>query len=130
MTLRLPPRPSPQSMWVVFPERLMLWAREPQQTIDIIERMFCCTRHSGIGDSSVAVRSMHAMAAILTNENELLLRDDLGWVLADRALVDARCSRDDYGRRAANMAPEERPGGHAHAGAMALALRSRITCSC
>ena len=106
----------------------MLGARMPQHPVEIIERVFCCARHSGIGDGTVTVRSMHSMATILTNE--ILLSDDLDWVLAGRALVDAPYSRDDCGLRTASMAPEERPRGHAHGDAMAWALRARVTSSC
>ena len=120
MALRLPLQPSPQSAWAVAHERLALGTREPQQFIDITERVLCCVRLSGISDGTVTVQSMHTTAAILVNENEPLLLDDLGRVLAGWAPAHARYSHDDFERRTANMTPDERPNGHAHARAMAL----------
>ena len=120
MALRLPLRPSPQSTWAVTHERLTLGTREPQQFIDITERVLCCARLSGIGDGTVTVQSMHTTAAILINENEPLLLDDLSRVLAGWAPAHARYAHDDFERRTANMTPNERPNGHAHARAMAL----------
>ena len=72
---------------------------------------------------------MHTTAAILVNEYQLLLLHDLGRVLAGRARADARYSHDDFGCPTVTMTAEERPKSHAPTGAMALALRSRITCS-
>ena len=120
MVSRFPPRPSPQSTWAVFHERLVLGTLKPQQFIDITERVLACVRLSGMGDGTVTVQSMHTTAAILVNENEPLLLDDLGRVLAGLAPADAGYCHDDFERRTVNLTPGERPNGHAHARAMAL----------
>ena len=120
MALRLPLRPAPQSAWAVVHERLALGTRKPQQFIDITERVLRCVRLSGMSDGTVTVQSRHTTAAILVNENEPLLLDDLSRVLAGWAPAHARYSHDDFERRTANMTPDERPNGHAHARAMAL----------
>lgn len=120
MALRLPPWAAPQSAWAVSHQRLALATRKPEQFIDITERVCCCARQSGIGDGTVTVQSLHTTAAILVNENEPLLLDDLGRILAAWAPADAGYSHDDLERRTANMTPAERPNGHAHARAMAL----------
>ena len=120
MALRLPLEPSPRPAWAVDHERLALATREAQQFIDVTERVVGCVRLSGIGDGTVTVQSMHTTAAILVNENEPLLLDDLGRVLAGWARADARYAHDDFERRTVNLTPDERPNGHAHARAMAL----------
>lgn len=120
MALRLPLRHSLQSAWAVAHERLALGTREPQEFIDITDRVLCCVRLSGISDGTVTVQSMHTTAAILVNENEPLLLDDLGRVLAGWAPAHARYAHDDFERRTANLTPDERPNGHAHARAMTL----------
>ena len=120
MPLQDPFRPSPASAWSVAHEHLALVSREPQQFIDITEWMLRCVRLSGISDGTVTVQSMHTTAAILVNENEPLLLDDLGRVLSGWAPADAPYSHDDFERRTANLTPGERPNGHAHARAMAL----------
>ena len=107
----------------------MLGPRKLQQFVDIIERVLCCARLSGIGDGTVTAQSTHTTAAILVNEYQLLLLDGFGWVLAGRAPADARYAHEDFGCPTATMTAEERSKSHAHAGAMALALRSRIRCS-
>lgn len=120
MAVRLPAWVVPQSAWAVAHERLALGTLKPQQFIDITERVLSCVRLSVIGDGTVTVQSMHTTAAILVNENEPLLLDDLGRVLAGWAPADARYCHDDFELRTANMTPGERPNGHAHARAMAL----------
>ena len=110
----------PHSAWAVAHERLVLGTQESQEFVDITERVLACTRLSGIGDGAVTVQSMHTTAAILVNENEPLLLDDLGRVLAGWAPADARYSHDDFERRTTNMTADERPNGHSHARAMAL----------
>lgn len=120
MALRLPLQPSPQPAWAVDHERLALATRGSQQFIDITERVVRCVRLSGVGDGTVTAQSMHTTAAMLVNENEPLLLDDLGRVLAGWAPADAPYAHDDFERRTANLTPDERPNGHAHARAMAL----------
>lgn len=92
MAWRLPLPHSPPSAWTVAHERLALETDEPQQFIDITERVRGCVR----------------------------LLDDLGRVLAGWAPAHARYAHDDFDRRTANMTPDERPNGQAHARAMAL----------
>ena len=120
MAPRFPLQPSPRSACAVAHERLALETRRSQQFIDITDRVLCCVRLSGIGDGTVTVQSMHTTATILVNENEPLLLDDLGRVLAGWAPAHGRYSHDDFERRTVNMTPDERPNGHAHARAMAL----------
>ena len=78
MALRLPLQPIPPSAWVVDHDALTLATREPQQFIDVTELVVRCVRLSGVGDGTVTVQSLHTTAAILVNENEPLLLDDLG----------------------------------------------------
>ena len=126
MVLRLPFDRSPQSAWSVAHERLALGTQEPQQFIDITERVLSCVRLSGVSDGMVTVQSMHTTASILVNENEPLLLDDLGRVLAGWAPADAQYFHDDFDRRTANMTAGERPNGHAHARAMALQTSTTV----
>ena len=120
MALRLPLQLAPQSSWAVDHRRLALETPGPQQFIDVTERVVRCVRLSGVGDGTVTVQSLHTTAAILVNEHEPLLLDDLGRVLAGWAPADARYAHDDLDRRTVNLTPDERPNGHAHARAMAL----------
>ena len=120
MAMRPSIPPSPSSMWAVAYERLVLGSLKSQQFIDITERVLASARLSGVSNGAVTVQSMHTTAAILVNENEPLLLDDLGRILAGWAPADARYSHDDFERRTTNMTFEERPNGHSNARAMAL----------
>lgn len=115
MARRLPPRLPPQPAWAVDHECLRLKTREPQQFIDITGRVLSCVRASGVSDCTVTVQSLHTTAAMLVNEHEALLLDNLGW-----APAEAHYSHGDFERRTVNMAPGERPNGHARARAMAM----------
>ena len=126
MPLRNTLLPSPQSHWSVTHEHLVLGTRRSQRFIDITERVLCCAHLSGVSEGTVTVQSLHSTAAIVINENEPLLLDDLGRVLASWAPADARYSHDDFERRTANMRPDERPNGNAHARAMALQVSATL----
>ena len=126
MPLRNTLLPSPQSHWSVTHQHLVLGTRRPQQFIDITERVLCRAHLSGVSEGTVTVQSLHTTAAIVINENEPLLLDDLGRILASWAPTDARYSHDDFELRTANMTPDERPNGHAHARAMALQVSATL----
>ena len=114
MALRLPPWAAPQSAWAVSHERLALATRKPEQFIDITERVCCCARQSGIGDGTVTVQSLHTTAAILVNENEPLLLQDMEEFLRRIAHPDAYYRHNDFTVRTVNMTEDECPNGHAH----------------
>ena len=131
MESRLPLRLPPQPAWAVDHECLTLKTREPQQFIDITDRVLSCVLASGISDGTVTVQSLHTTAAILVNEHEPLLLDDLGRVLAGWAPAEApvlarrlrAADRQHDARRAA-----QRPRPRTSDGAASLGHAGRDQC--
>jgi secondary thiamine-phosphate synthase enzyme len=90
------------------------------QFIDISELVAERVRRSGITHGVVSVQTLHTTTAIVVNENEPLLIDDLEELLELWAPCDLDYRHDDLGARQAPFMPEERVNGHAHARAVLL----------
>jgi secondary thiamine-phosphate synthase enzyme len=63
---------------------------------------------------------MHTTTAIVVNEHEPLLLADFAALLGRVAPQDALYGHDDITARTVNLAPGERPNGHAHCRAVLL----------
>jgi secondary thiamine-phosphate synthase enzyme len=74
---------------------------------------------SGIAEGTVTVQSRHTTAAVVVNENEPLLLDDLEDALERWAPRGARYGHNDLAARQAPP-PGETPNGHAHTRALLL----------
>jgi len=90
------------------------------QFIDLTEVVEERVRRSGIRQGLVLVQARHTTAAIVVNENEPLLHDDLGRLLERLAPCRIVYRHDDFGARRAPVPPGERPNGHSHARAVLL----------
>lgn len=123
MPLQLPHRPRPRCEWDAARGHWALGMREPQHFIDLVLN---CAGVSDGGEGAVTVQAMRTTAAILGNENESLLIDDLGRALARWAPNAARYSHDDFERLTANITPEKRPNSHSRARAMALQISTTL----
>ena len=77
-------------------------------------------RRSGVTDGVVNVQTRHTTTAILINENEPLLIQDLLDLMEVWAPSDVDYRHDDLGARQAPFMLEERVNGHAHARAVLL----------
>ncbi len=99
---------------------LKLQTRECLQFIDVTTKIKELVALSGIRHGLVNVQSKHTTTAIIINENEPLLLQDLRRTLESLAPRDAPYSHDNFEIRTENMTPEERPNGHAHCKALFL----------
>lgn len=90
--------------------------------VDLTERLAACVERSGIEHGLVNLQCLHTSAALLLNENEPLLHEDFRALLERWAPRGAGWQHDRFSVRTVNLAPGERPNGHAHA--RALVLRS------
>jgi secondary thiamine-phosphate synthase enzyme len=90
--------------------------------VDLTDRLAVCVDRSGIAHGLVNVQCLHTSAALLVNENEPLLHEDFRALLERWAPRGAGWQHDRFDVRTVNLAPGERPNGHAHA--RALVLRS------
>jgi len=93
--------------------------------VDLTDRVAGAVERSGLSDGLVAVQSLHTTAAIVVNEHEPLLLEDLREALERAAPCHLAYRHDDFGARTVNMGPGEPANGHAHA--KALFLRSSET---
>ena len=90
--------------------------------VDLTDRLADCVDRAGIEHGLVHVQCLHTSAALLINENEPLLHEDFRTLLERWAPRGAGWQHDRLDIRTVNLAPGERPNGHAHA--RALVLRS------
>lgn len=99
---------------------LKLQTRECLQFIDVTAKIKELVHRSNLGHGLVNVQTKHTTTAIIINENEPLLLDDLRRTLEALAPRAALYSHDNFEIRTENMTPEERPNGHAHCKALFL----------
>ncbi|HEX4997823.1 MAG TPA: secondary thiamine-phosphate synthase enzyme YjbQ [Terriglobia bacterium] len=88
--------------------------------IDITDRVVDVVTASGVRRGIVNVQSAHTTAAIIVNEHEPLLIDDMKRVLERLAPRSDEYRHDAFDVRTVNLGPDERPNGHAHCKAMFL----------
>jgi len=87
---------------------------------DLTEELHRCVQRSGIGHGFLNLSCLHTSAALVVNENEPLLHEDFRSLLAQWAPRGAGWQHDRFDVRTVNLAPGERPNGHAHARALVL----------
>ena len=109
--------PLPLSAWS---DTLHLRSQAPLHFLDLTPRIAGCVARSGIAQGIVNVQSRHTTAAIVVNEDEPLLLEDLRERLERFAPRGAGYRHDDFEVRTRNLEPVERPNGHAHTQALVL----------
>jgi secondary thiamine-phosphate synthase enzyme len=96
-----------------------LATRAPLEFVDLTARVESFVAAAGLGTGWVCVQSRHTTAAVLVNEHEPLLLEDLARFLERLAPRQAAWAHDALHRRP-DVSPDERPNGHAHAKASIL----------
>jgi secondary thiamine-phosphate synthase enzyme len=89
------------------------------QFIDLTGEVAALVERSGIRDGLVNVQTRHTTTAIIVNENEPLLLDDLAKMLERLAPRDGQYQHNDFKRRI-DVPPNEPANGHAHCQAIFL----------
>lgn len=92
-----------------------------RQFVDITDGVLEGVRESGIENGVAIVASQHTTAAIVVNEHEPLLLEDLNAFLSALAPDDG-----EYAHNAAPCGPGEHPNGHAHCQALLLSSSATI----
>jgi secondary thiamine-phosphate synthase enzyme len=87
--------------------------------VDITAPMAEVVERSGIAEGLVSVQSLHTTAAVVVNENEPLLIEDLRAALERVAPRHLPYRHDDFAARV-GIAPDEPANGHAHCRALFL----------
>ena len=106
--------------------RIRVETSRSAEFIDLTDRIAATVADTGIRDGLVNVQSLHTTAAILVNEHEPLLLLDFAALLARIAPEDGFYRHDDMAARAVNLAPGERPNGHAHCRALLMGLSASL----
>ena len=90
------------------------------QFIDITERVVELVEDTGIQNGIVNVQTRHTTTAIIVNENEPLLLEDMKRNLERLAPRETKYGHNDFSIRTVNMQPDETENGHSHCKAMFL----------
>jgi secondary thiamine-phosphate synthase enzyme len=99
---------------------------EPLQFIDLTDRVRELVARSGIADGMVNVQTRHTTTAVIINEHEPLLLEDLKELLTRVAPPQAYYRHNDFTIRTANMTPDESPNGHAHCQSLLLSSAATV----
>ena len=104
----------------VYHEQVDLRTQKRCQFIDLTELVAERVRRSGITHGTVQVQTRHTTTAIVINENEPLLVQDLQELMELWAPSDVDYRHDDFRVRKSPFTGEERINGDAHARAVLL----------
>ncbi|HEV8481990.1 MAG TPA: secondary thiamine-phosphate synthase enzyme YjbQ [Blastocatellia bacterium] len=90
------------------------------QFIDITDRIVELVEDCGIQNGIVNVQTRHTTTAIMVNENEPLLLEDMKRTLDRLAPREIEYGHNDFSIRTANMQADETKNGHSHCKALFL----------
>ena len=93
---------------------------ESLQFVDLTDQVKQLVAESGITDGIVNVQTRHTTAAILVNEHEPLLLDDMKRLLERLVPEKDDYQHDNFEIRTANLTPDERRNGYSHCRALFL----------
>jgi secondary thiamine-phosphate synthase enzyme len=93
--------------------------------VDLTEQISMIVAGSGVRQGLVNVQTRHTTTAIIVNENEPLLIEDLRCLLERLAPRDAEYRHNDFSRRI-DIPPDEPANGHSHCKALFLPASTSI----
>ena len=105
---------------------LDVYAETEPDFIDITARVVDAVDQSGINNGFVIVFSKHTTAAIIIQEHEPLLLEDLGNTLERIAPKNVDYRHNDFNVRTVHMHEDECPNGHSHCRHMMLGTSENI----
>ncbi|MGH9833799.1 MAG: secondary thiamine-phosphate synthase enzyme YjbQ, partial [Blastocatellia bacterium] len=104
---------------------IRLHTRECLQFIDITNEVKEIVIRAGVRNGLVNVQTKHTTTAIIVNENEPLLHEDLKQLLERLAPCSAEYQHNDFSRRV-DIPPDEPANGHSHCKALFLPVSACI----
>jgi secondary thiamine-phosphate synthase enzyme len=104
----------------IYYDSIYLQTQECLQFIDLTDLIIELVRESGVGYGVVNVQTKHTTTAIVVNENEPLLLEDMKRILERFAPQDGEYQHNDFQIRTVNLLPDEDQNGHSHCKAMLL----------
>lgn len=97
-----------------------LSTREELEFIDLTERVLEFVAGSDVVDGLVNIQTLHTTTAVIVNENEPLLLQDIRKRLEEFASKQLTYSHDNFEIRTVNMCDDECRNGHSHCKAITL----------
>ena len=97
-----------------------LETEESLQFIDLTDRVAELVEASGVKAGIINIQTRHTTTAIVVNENEPLLLEDMKQTLERLAPRDINYGHNDFTIRTANLLDDERENGHSHCKALFL----------
>jgi secondary thiamine-phosphate synthase enzyme len=105
--------------WAAVSDVVTFRTQAARQFIDLTDLVAERVRQSGIRHGLASVQTRHTTTAIVVNEDEPLLREDMDRLLERLVPSDIRYGHDDLARRT-GVAPDERANGAAHCRSLLL----------
>jgi len=105
---------TPASQFVMNAETLDYWTEHALQFIDITEEVRAIVERSGVHNGQVTVFSRHTTAAVIVNEHEPLLLNDMARTLSRLAPAGDYYEHNDFSIRTVNVEENEPANGHSH----------------
>ena len=93
---------------------------------DVTDQVAEVVRRAGVSQGWVSVFSKHTTAAVVLNENEPLLLEDMGAMLERLSTAAGAYQHNDLTRRVGEMEPDECANGHAHCQHLLLSTSENI----
>ncbi len=94
--------------------------------IDISDRVAAIVEESGLRNGIVVVFSKHTTAAIIIQENEPLLLQDMASLIERSSPRNAHYRHNDFDVRTVHMHEDECPNGHSHCQHLSLGTSETI----
>ena len=110
----------------VFHNAIHLQTSEGLQFIDLTNEIIEIVAASCISNGVVNVQTRHTTTAVIVNEHEPLLLEDLKETLERLTPQQAYYRHNDFEIRTENMTPDERPNGHSHCRSLLLSSSATL----
>jgi len=104
----------------IYHELILLKTQECLQFIDLTDRVAGVVQKSGVRNGFVNIQTKHTTTAIVVNENEPLLLEDMKRVLEKIVPQHVEYQHNNFSIRTVNLCPGEYDNGHSHCKAMLL----------
>ena len=114
MALNRAPAMTPATEFNCWSESIDLHSTTAPEFIDLTDRVQRIVGRSGVTEGMAVIFSRHTTAAVVINESEPLLLDDMAEFLERLAPRAAAYRHNDFSIRTVNMTADESPNGHAH----------------
>lgn len=110
----------------VYYQQLEIVTRGCMEFHDCTESIEAMIQHSPVGEGIVHIQSKHTTAAVIVNENEPLVLQDMKRILERIAPQTDNYLHNDFTIRTVNMTDDEDQNGHSHCKAIFLPVSQML----